>query len=231
MFASVKAVIFDAVGTLLFPDPAANVVYADVGKRFGSRLTPDEILPRFRAAFGRQEAVDAKQGGWRTSEDREEDRWRQIVSEVFDDVEDAAQLFAELWAHFARPDAWRLDDDVESVFDRLGDGGLQVGIASNFDRRLERICQGKPPIDGCRNLFISAVLGYRKPAPEFMRAVEGAMRRTPRELVLVGDDLANDFYGARDAGWMAVLIDREKNHDVQPKITSLRELPSLLATG
>lgn len=231
MFASVKAVIFDAVGTLLYPDPEPSVVYADVGRRFGSRLTAEEIVPRFRAAFARQETLDAKESGWRTSEDREEDRWRQIVSDVFDDVDRKEELFAGLWAHFARPEAWRLDQDVEGVFGQLAGRGLQLGIASNFDRRLTQICQGKPPLAACPNLFISALVGYRKPAPEFMREVERAMRLSLQELVLVGDDLVNDFYGARDVGWSAVLIDRDKNHDVEPSIRSLRELPSLLATA
>jgi putative hydrolase of the HAD superfamily len=231
MFSSVKAVIFDAVGTLLHPDPAPNVVYADFGRRFGSRLTAEEIVPRFRAAFARQEALDAKQCNWHTSEKREEERWRQIVSEVFDDVDDDAELFDHLWAHFARPEAWRLDSDVERVFAQLTDRGLRLGIASNFDRRLERICQGIPSLGGCRNLFISAALGYRKPAREFMQAIEQAMQLAPDELLLVGDDLGNDFYGARHARWMAVLLDREKRHDVEPSIPSLRELPSLLATS
>ena len=64
-----------------------------------------------------------------------------------------------------------------------------------------------------------------------MREIEQSLKLSPREIVLVGDGLENDFHGAQDAGWLAVLIDRDGNHLVQPSITSLLELPSLLATA
>ena len=37
-----RAVFFDAVGTLLHPDPSAAEVYAGVGRRYGSRLSVSE---------------------------------------------------------------------------------------------------------------------------------------------------------------------------------------------
>src|SRR5207302_1039003 len=52
-FAEVRAVFFDAVGTLIHPEPPAGAVYAEVGRRHGSRLTAAEIARRFAAAFRR----------------------------------------------------------------------------------------------------------------------------------------------------------------------------------
>src|SRR5262245_54780253 len=103
----IQAVAFDAVGTLLFPEPSAAVVYADVGRRFGSRLDVEEIARRFRAAFHEEEQIDVADD-LRTSEEREERRWRRIVKRVLDDVSDGEQCFRRLYDHFARPDAWRL---------------------------------------------------------------------------------------------------------------------------
>src|SRR5437660_2707613 len=50
----VRAVFFDAVGTLLHPEPPAGAVYAVLGRRFGSRLDPGAVAGRFRTAFRRQ---------------------------------------------------------------------------------------------------------------------------------------------------------------------------------
>ena len=52
--ASVKAVFFDAVGTLIHPEPSAATVYHSVGMRHGSRLDHATVKARFRAAFRRQ---------------------------------------------------------------------------------------------------------------------------------------------------------------------------------
>ena len=74
---SVRAVFFDAVGTVLVPDPPAPVVYAGVAARFGVRADAGDLRERFRAAFRAEEEAD-RRAGWSTSEAREEARWRAI---------------------------------------------------------------------------------------------------------------------------------------------------------
>src|SRR5262245_38416474 len=104
----VRAVFFDLTGTLLHPVDVAKV-YTRVGGQYGSRLTAEEVGRRFRAAFRSEEERDAA-AGWRTSEAREEERWRRIVAYALADAADPDVCFRELFAHFARPDAWRMDD-------------------------------------------------------------------------------------------------------------------------
>ena len=59
---NVRAIFFDAVGTLIHPTPPASVVYEAVGRRHGSRLGPEAIDLRFRTAFYRQEEIDVSAG-------------------------------------------------------------------------------------------------------------------------------------------------------------------------
>ena len=66
----IRAIYFDAVGTLIHPEPAAHRVYSEAGRRHGSLLSPEEIRVRFGHAFRRQEEAD-RTSGWRTSEARE----------------------------------------------------------------------------------------------------------------------------------------------------------------
>src|SRR5437764_756042 len=112
----VRAVFLDVTGTLLHPVDVAGV-YARVGAKYGSRLTAEEVGRRFRAAFRSEEERDAAVG-WRADEAREAQRWRRIVSYTLADAADPAACFHELFAHFARPDAWRLDDDAPAVWAR-----------------------------------------------------------------------------------------------------------------
>src|SRR5215471_10367041 len=122
-----RAVFFDAVGTLLHPEPSAAVVYAQVGNRFGSHYTQREIARRFGAAFRRQEAAD-RAAGWVTSAEREKRRWREIVSEVLDDVSDPDGCFEVLYDHFSRPDAWRLEPGADALFATLSSRGFRLGL-------------------------------------------------------------------------------------------------------
>src|SRR5436309_68347 len=56
--ADVDAVFFDAVGTLIHPEPSPAAAYAEVARRHGCALTAEEVRPRFAAAFAREEAAD-----------------------------------------------------------------------------------------------------------------------------------------------------------------------------
>src|SRR5262245_28651234 len=138
----VRAVLFDVTGTLLHPVDVAGV-YARVGAKYGGRLDSADVRGRFRDAFRVEEEANAA-ADWRTSEERERERWRRIVAHALPDVADPAACFRELFAHFARPGAWRLDDDAPAVLTQLRPMVVMVGLATNFDRRLHSIIAGFP---------------------------------------------------------------------------------------
>src|SRR5262249_20868986 len=146
------------------------LVYAEVGRRHGSRRTPEEIAVRFAAAFRREEQID-RDRGWRTDEDRERRRWQNIVAHVFDDLADAGGCFEELFARFGPPEAWRCDPEAANVLGALGAAGKALALASNYDRRLRSVAVGLPPSRMIPHWVISSEVGWRKPAPEFFQAV------------------------------------------------------------
>src|SRR5665213_989395 len=160
------AVFFDAVGTLIHPDPPAPIVYAAVGRRHGSSLALETIMAHFRIAFGRQEAID-RLSGWRTDEDREYARWRAIVGETLTDVTDPEACFRELYGHFARPDAWGVQAEAGHTLQTLAERGWHVGVGSNFDARLRGVVAGLPELAPVRTIVISSEVGFRKPADAF----------------------------------------------------------------
>jgi putative hydrolase of the HAD superfamily len=204
----VRAVVFDAVGTLIHPEPSAAVVYAAVGQSLGSRLTVDEIARRFRAAFAREEALDLA-GGLRTSEERERRRWANIVRDVLSDVSDAKRCFEELFTHFSRPEAWRCDSEAARLLADLEHRGYVLGMASNYDVRLHAVAAGLPELRPLRHVVVSSEVGWRKPAPEFFAALCRRMAMASTEILFIGDDRVNDYDGARRAGLRAVLVSCE----------------------
>jgi putative hydrolase of the HAD superfamily len=198
-------IFFDAVGTLLHPEPPAPAVYVTVGRRFGSRLDEAAVAARFRAAFQRQEEVD-RAAGLRTDEEREIVRWRSIVREVLDDVQDGEECFQELYAHFARAGAWACVPETADVLDTLAARGHVLGIASNFDHRLRGLVEQMPALRSIRHLVISSEIGWRKPVPAFFAAMCRQARSPADRILYVGDDRLNDYEGARAAGLRAVLF-------------------------
>jgi putative hydrolase of the HAD superfamily len=223
-FPDVRAVFFDAVGTLIHPEPAADRVYAAVGKARGSRLTPDAISTRFRRAFAREEQIDQERG-LQTDERRESERWRRIVAAVLDDVGNQDGCFEELFEHFARPASWRCEEDGARVLAGLARRGFTVGLASNYDRRLHRVLAGLPELHPLDHVVISAEVGWRKPAAEFFAALGRVTRVPPEQILFVGDDRRNDYEGARSAGLQAMLFDpKHKAKKVCGRIVRLGEL-------
>ncbi len=199
-----KVIVFDVVGTLVEPWPRVSRAYAEAGRRHGVELNENVIAKRFAAAWRRQEAIDAAATpAFATSKQREINRWREIVEDVFENAPASGAIFADLWEHFARPAVWRpLPEGVQLVEDVKRAGG-EVALASNFDERLFEIARVVEPLTLADHIFASSELGWRKPAPEFFREVERRLGRRPEELVLVGDDPYLDVAAARKAGWEA----------------------------
>ena len=223
--AGVKAVFFDAVGTLIHPEPSAGEIYAQVGQRYGSRLDAVEVCRRFGAAFAAQEARDAR-NGHRTSEAREVERWREIVAVVLGDVVDAEGCFPSLYDHFARPSSWRVEAGAGEVLRTLRQGGYRIGVASNFDYRLRGVLAGLVELPALEHLLISSEVGWKKPAGGFFRQVCEVAVLIPSEILFIGDDEENDFAGPRAVGMRALLFDAlgQSGLSTRERIASLAEL-------
>lgn len=223
----IEAVLFDAVGTLIFAEPSVAHAYWAAARQFGSERTLDDVRHRFQAAFRHAESDDQQPGAGNTDERRERQRWAGIIHEVFPEVADQAALLDVLWDHFAQPDSWRLFADVADCWTTLRRRNLTLGLASNFDSRLHAIWQKLIPEDVETPVFVSSELGQRKPHAAFFVAIQRSLALPPEQMLLVGDDWENDILGGRAAGWRTVLIDRRNSSaldDESPRLRSLAEL-------
>ena len=224
--AKVRAVLLDAVGTLLHPTPGAGEVYGDVGRRYGLDLPRETIAERFHQAFATEDATDS--GNWTTSEARERQRWQRIVAAVFPELSTTTDIFQTLWDHFGNAAHWQADPAAKHVLAELRALGYRIGLASNFDLRLTQVLHGLGLSDLCGDVFISSQVGWRKPATEFYRAIEARLGVAASEMLMIGDSLTNDYEGARQAGWQALLVASADAGDAIARIDGLAELPRLL---
>lgn len=232
-----RAVFFDAGHTLLFAHPDLGTVYSETTARFGVRLPAAAFVEAFIPVF--KEATKRYAGQGETSDAHDYAMWQDITRRIHAALPGLARVefdawFEALYRRFGDPEVWREYDDVRPVLEDLRKRGLRLGIVSNWDSRLRRICEGLG-LDRCVDfIVISAEAGVRKPDPRIFEKALSAAGVRAGEAIHVGDLLEEDVEGARRAGLRAVLIERQKR--ITPRaavegltvLQSLRELRDLL---
>jgi len=225
------AILFDAAGTLFRVRGSAGAAYASVASRYGVIADADATELRFRQAF-RQMPPLAFGGVAETQLQRYEyEWWKRVVqttfgTTVFDDFD---AVFQELFAHFARPDAWELFPETLSTLTALRQRPLRLGIVSNFDARLLPICAGLGILGCFDTVVISSRAGFAKPDPRIFAAALRHLGVAPHEAIHVGDSESEDLAGAQAAGMRGLLLRREGSVERSAaQISNLRELLTLV---
>ncbi|XP_028766687.1 haloacid dehalogenase-like hydrolase domain-containing protein 3 [Neltuma alba] len=189
-----KAVLVDAVGTLVVPSQPMAEIYRKIGEKYGVEYSEDEILHRYRRAYGQP---------WGRSRLRyvNDGRpfWQYIVS--FSTGCSDSQYFEELYNYYMTDKAWHLcDPEAEKVFKAIRKAGVKLAVVSNFDTRLRPLLKALNCDDWFDAVAVSAEVEAEKPNPTiFLKACE-LLGVKPEDAVHVGDDRRNDIWGARDAG-------------------------------
>jgi putative hydrolase of the HAD superfamily len=79
-------------------------------------------------------------------------------------------------------------------------------------------------------LVISACEGVAKPHPALYHKAAEQLGLDPANIVHVGDEIENDFQAARNAGFQALLIERQKENRklAESSLYSLHQIPDFL---
>ncbi len=194
-----SAIFFDAVGTLLKPATPVDETYHLYGLKHGSAISKDSIRNRFYESFKKEELKDVSLD-CKTNEAREFERWESIVSECFPDLKNTAPLFNDLFKYYSNPSAWELYPGTIPVLKHLENIGINWGIASNFDLRLQSIVKSKPELCNCKWLIISSLIGYKKPSRHFFEHLKTSSGISFKEILMVGDSQENDIHTAKELG-------------------------------
>jgi putative hydrolase of the HAD superfamily len=203
-----RAVSFDAAGTLFHPVEPVGALYAMVASRHGVAIDPAELHRRFRDAFGNAPPLAFPGVPSKDLRAREKEWWRTLVARVFAGIPfpDFAAYFDDLFAFFASSAAWRIDPDAVPLLRMLRTRGLAILVVSNFDARVRGIMEAlglSPLVD---QITLSSEAGAAKPDPAIFRAALGAVGVGADQVVHVGDTVREDLRGARAAGMRVILV-------------------------
>ena len=219
----IRAILFDAAGTLFYLTKTVGDHYAYVGREVGLELDAQKLESAFHTAWKqmpRRPAID----GPRKNDDK--GWWRELVGHVFDQVApsvnelDRDNFFEVAYEHFAEAGVWELYPEVPEVLEQLRPR-FQLGVISNFDGRLRFILQHLGISNYFSYIFISSELGADKPDPEIFHRALKIMNLNADEVLHVGDDPERDWQAAAAAGLLVFRLDRPRN-SLRDLLTTLR---------
>jgi putative hydrolase of the HAD superfamily len=225
----IRGVFFDAAGTLMRPIGRVGETYAQLARHYGVEASPSNITARFRSCFASAPPLAFPNSSRSGLPELECAWWKTLVQRVFEPWEPFPgfdDYFAELFSHFAQPDAWELFPEVLETLAALKEQGLILDVISNFDSRLTGILEGLGVVRYLDRIFVSSRIGYAKPAREIFQAGLDAHAVAAKNIVHVGDSKEKDFHGAIDAGLEAILVDRNAGLGAKPSwtISTLKEI-------
>lgn len=218
-----RAVLFDAMGTLVHLRPPAPLLAEALRKHAGVEVSEEEAGRGFAAEVGYY------------MEHQIEGRDAESLAGLRRRC--AAVLARELGLEHADPEpltrammaglSFAAYEDSAPVLRDLRARGVAVVAASNWDCSLPEFLRGAGLWDLLDGAATSAEAGAAKPDPAVFERALAIAGVTPGEAVHVGDSPEADLEGARASGVRGVLLVRD-GEPPPGAIASLAELPSLL---
>ena len=224
MTAPVKAVLLDALGTLVELQPPAPRLQRVLAQS-GFEVSEEQAAAGFAAEIAYY--LDHHlEGSDRERLERLRDRCAEELRRALElpGLDHATARRAMLEALEFRP-----FPDVLPALAELRERGLTLVVASNWDCSLPDWLDPAGVTELVDGVVTSAEVGAPKPSPRVFERALAIAGAAPSEALHVGDKVDNDVKGAAAAGVRAVLLQREGEPPAGvDAIRSLRELPALL---
>ena len=206
----IRAILFDATGTLIHLPRGVGWHYREVAARHGLELDEKRLGEAFGSAF-RTAGARAMIGFSRPDDDK--GWWRALVRKIIGscvrELDNGVfeRLFEDLYAHFAEPGVWALYPETATVLEVLH-ARYRLGVVSNFDRRLYPVLEHLGLRRCFETIIVSSEVGVDKPDVRIFAAALSALGVEPGETVHAGDDPEQDWRAAEAAGMHVYRVER-----------------------
>ncbi len=220
------AILFDAGGVLVLPDPT---VLAPLLAWYGGDPSIERHRRAHYAAMRAKSVAGSAEAVW-----HEYDlAYVAAVGVAPSDVDEAADVLGRTrTAHLWR---WPIPESIAAVR-RLHEAGVPIGVVSNASGQIEAVlrrsgvCQvGEGGATPVLVVVDSHVVGVAKPDPRIFEPALAHLEGIRRDrIVYVGDSLTMDVAGARAAGLVPVLLDPYDDHPPSD-VATIRSLAELVA--
>jgi REG-2-like HAD superfamily hydrolase len=230
-----RAVFLDAGDTILSPHPSFAEVFVEVMRDHGHGLEARQVDEAFEEIAPFFVEILEKTGytTWSTSPEISRNFWGTVYATAFEHLsidDPGGRMASALYERFTRYESYRLFPDALPALNVMREGGLALGLISNFEEWLEGMLTDWDVAHLFDVLMISGKEGIEKPDPKMFEIAAERVGADPKHSVHVGDHPVLDVEAAESVGMTGVLIDRRGRFpDFEGKrITSLEDLPAIL---
>lgn len=209
-----KIILLDAVGTLFGVKGGVGAIYGAIAARHGVYPETEPLDRAFFASFADASPLAFPEIAPERVAELEFRWWYSIARSTFDRAgyldkfSDFEAFFGDLYEYFATAEPWIVYDDVRPALQRWRELGIELGIVSNFDSRIERVLECLELDRFFRSITISSITGAAKPDPRIFRAALEKHDCPIDRAWHIGDSRREDYEGAKSAGIRAFLIER-----------------------
>jgi putative hydrolase of the HAD superfamily len=204
------AVLFDAGGVLVLPDPTVLAPLLDF---YGGDTTVEAHRRAHYAGMAAKSRAGSSEAEWLVYDEA----YVAAVGVRDGDLGEAADVLNRT----RTPDLWRWPiPETIAALRRLAAAGIPMGVVSNASGQVEgslnrSVCQvGRGALTAMRCIVDSQVVGVEKPdARIFDFALPHFAEFVPERIAYVGDSVAMDIVSSRVAGLHSILIDPYDDHN------------------
>jgi len=221
----IRAVLFDAAGTLIELRETVGETYARVAREHGVEIPAWRLDDAFGRILRRAPARVFPDAAPEDVDARERDWWRSLVRSTFRAADstlrfdDFEAFFDALFVYFGDAGVWRCRAGAADALHTLRSRGVLTGVVSNFDRRLPALLAGLGLAPLLDVVVLPSDAAVEKPDPRIFALAVERLGVTAAGCLFVGDSHERDLVGARAAGLRAIDVG---------SLATLSELPDRL---
>jgi putative hydrolase of the HAD superfamily len=223
-----RAVLFDALGTLVELDPPWPLLRGTLAARHSIEVPEDDARRAMLAEMSYYRAHHLEGNDVRSLGDL-----RLRCAGVLRDALPAISRLSLEQVKEALLGSIRFTPypDAAPALADLRMAGLRLAVVSNWDCSLRSVLAELGLAAALDAVVVSAEERAAKPDPAIFRAALARLGCRPEEALFAGDSLETDLAGARAAGMRSVLVDRAGSGDGKDveRISVLTELPRRVA--
>ncbi len=226
----IQLVTFDAAGTLLKSSWEPELLAVDSALQIGLQIDTEKakgvFLDILKKNRDRHEDIEL-----RADPAEIKAFWIGLIAQWLDEIQQDSMCSREIYEltsqkiFSGKGEVFSVYDDVLYVLDELRNKSMKLGVISNWDSSLHNILQSLK-LDSYFDFVIASLeFGTEKPDPKIFHFALEKANVNAQHALHIGDSFEDDYLGAKNAGWHAILLDREGLYqDVPEAISDLRNL-------
>jgi HAD superfamily hydrolase (TIGR01549 family) len=223
-FDGISILAVDLVGTLVRASaPGFYTLGSEFLVKYGYEVSPDGFRKVFRKRY-----LEYSMGNY--ADDQE--FYSAILSDLSKPTDSSVNALTEIYNQHCFP-----FEDAMPFLETLSRTYPLVLASNHVAAWARRILLSHHWHIFFREILVSSDCGFRKPSSQFfleLLKISGAS--CPSEVLMIGDSVVNDIYGATESGLKAVLVDRDRpGHERKllkhvPAFVNLTDLANVLVS-